>query len=392
MTELQQPLPTSVHEISVAEKKIYLVGTAHVSKESVLDVRKTVDIVNPDTICVELCEARYKSIIQRETWKKMDIFKVVKEKKAVFLLAQLIMTSFYRRLGEQLDVKPGAEMIEGVNLAKARKAELVLADRNIEITLKRVWGYLNFWNKLKMAAQLFAGLLVSEKIDEEMVEELKNQDQLENILNTFTKAFPEVKNRLIDERDVYLAQKIKEAPGKTIVAVVGAGHIPGITDQIAHDAQLEPLMQIPPKSIVPALIGWSIPAAIIALIVYGFFKGGTQHSLESIYIWILVNGAFSAFGAACALAHPVTILTSFIAAPLTSLNPMIAAGWVAGLVQAMVKKPTVKDMEDLPNAILSVKGFWLNPVSRILLVVALANLGSSLGTFIAGGWIAGRIF
>ncbi len=238
MTDSEQTLPLSVHRVTVNEKEIFLVGTAHVSKESVEDVRKTVEQVDPDTICVELCAARHKSLIQRDIWKNMDIFKVVKEKKAVLLLAQLIMSSFYRRLGEKLDVKPGAEMIEGVNLAKERGAELVLADRSIEITLKRVWGYLNFWNKLKMTSHLFAGLLVSEKIDEKMVEELKNQDQLENILETFAKAFPEIKHRLIDERDIYLSQKIKEAPGKKIVAIVGAGHVPGIIEHIDGDEPL----------------------------------------------------------------------------------------------------------------------------------------------------------
>jgi len=393
MTEPEPKLPKSVCYITTVKgKDIYLIGTAHVSKQSVEDVKKTVEIVNPDSICVELCALRHKSIVQRDSWKNMDIFKIVKEKKAVFLLAQLIMSSFYRRLGEQLDVKPGAEMIEGINLAKERGVELVLADRNIEITLKRVWGYLNFWNKLKMAANLFASLLIIEKIDEKLVEELKNRDQLENILNTFAEAFPEVKSRLIDERDVYLAQKIKKAPGKTIVAVVGAGHIPGINNHIDKDEPLEPIMEVPPKSIAPVLFAWTIPSIIIALIVFGFFKGGIQHSLGSIYIWILVNGIFSATGAALALAHPLTILSSFIAAPLTSLNPMIAAGWVSGLVQAVVKKPTVHDLEELPNAVSTVKGFWMNPVSRILLVVVLSNLGSSLGTFIAGGWIAGRVF
>lgn len=392
MTNPEHTLPSSVHCVKVDGKDVYLVGTAHVSKESVEDVKNTVALVNPDAICVELCAARYKSLIQQDLWKKMDVFKVVKEKKALFLLAQLIMTSFYRRLGEQLDVKPGAEMIAGVNLAKERGVELVLADRNIEITLKRVWGYLNFWNRLKMASHLFAGLLISEKIDEKMVEELKKQDQLENILDTFAKAFPAVKSRLIDERDVYLAQQIKKAPGKTVVAVVGAGHVPGIVNHIDKNESLEPLMEVPPKSIVPALVAWTIPAVIIALIVYGFFKGGTQHSLGSIYIWVMVNGTFSAAGAALAFAHPFTILSSFVAAPLTSLNPMIAAGWISGLVQAVVKKPTVKDMEDLPHAIATVKGFWMNPVSRILLVVALANLGSVLGTFVAGSWIAGRVF
>lgn len=393
MTDADSKLPESVCKITTGDgRNIFLVGTAHVSKQSVEDVKKTVEMVNPDSICVELCEARYKSLIKRDIWKNMDIFKVVKEKKAVLLLAQLIMSSFYRKLGEQLDVKPGAEMIEGVNLAKERNAQLVLADRDIEITLKRVWGYLNFWNKLKMASQLLASLLITEKIDEKLVEDLKNKDQLENILDMFAKAFPGVKIRLIDERDVYLSQKIKDAPGKTVVAVVGAGHVPGIVEHIDKREPLEPLMEVPPKSIAPVIFAWSIPAVIVTLVVIGFFKGGVQQSLSSIYIWVLVNGILSALGAAVAFAHPLTILSSFFAAPLTSLNPMIAAGWVSGLVQAVVKKPTVKDMEDLPNAISSVKGFWMNPVSRILLVVVLANLGSALGTFIAGSWIAGRLF
>ena len=140
------------------------------------------------------------------------------------------------------------------------------------------------------------------------------------------------------------------------------------------------------------VVKWAIPVLIVTLIIAGFFKGGTGHSMESIYIWVLVNGILSAFGAAVALGHPLTILASFIGAPITSLNPMIAAGWVAGLVQAGVKKPTVADLEELPSAILTVKGFWMNPVSRILLVVVLANLGSALGTFIAGSWIAVRVF
>lgn len=392
MTEQNNTLPSSVKKIVVDDKEVYLIGTAHVSKESVEDVKTTVDLINPDTICVELCKSRYKSIVQRDKWKKMDIFKIVKEKKALFLLAQLIMSSFYKRLGEQLDVKPGAEMFMGIDLAKEKEKELVLADRNIEITLKRVWGYLNFWNKAKMAAQLFASILVSEEIDEKMIEELKNQDQLANVLDTFAKSFPQVKNRLIDERDIYLAQKIREAPGKTIVAVVGAGHVPGICEHIKSENSLEPLMVIPPKSIMPKLIAWSIPMAVTAIIIIGFFKGDTKQSIDNIYIWVLVNGSFSALGALLAFAHPLTIIASFFAAPLTSLNPMIAAGWVSGLVQAIVKKPTVMDMENLPNSITTLKGFWLNPVSRILLVVALANLGSFIGTFVAGSWIAGRVF
>ncbi len=387
MSEHQQKISSNVHRITVDGKTIYLVGTAHVSRESVADVRETVEAVNPDAICVELCEARYKSIIQRDQWKKMDIYKVVKEKKALFLLAQMIMGSFYKRLGEQLEIKPGAEMLEGIELAKKRGAALILADRNIEITLRRVWGHLNFFNKIKMAGNLSFGLLFSEKIDESMVEELKQKDQLENVLEMFAKEFPKVKNYLIDERDRYLAQKIREASGKTIVAVVGAGHVSGIKKHIQQNQSLQPLLETPPKSLVPKITGWAIPLAIVALFVVGFLKGGT---LDSLYIWFFVNGSLSALGSALALAHPLTIIVAFLAAPITSLNPFMAAGWVAGLVQALIKKPTVADMEQLPAT--TFKAFWVNPAIRILLVVAMANLGSMLGTFIAGGWIAGRVF
>ena len=386
MTELAD----SVKKVTVDGREIYLVGTAHVSQESVDDVRNTVEAVDPDSIAIELCEPRLRSMVEKDHWEKMDIFKVIKEKKSLFLLIQLIMAAFYRKLGQQLGVKPGAEMLEGVKLAQEKDVELILADRKIEITLKRVWGYLSFWNKMSLINHLLYSMIVDEKIDTEMVEQIKQQDQLESIMATFAEKFPEIKKRLIDERDIYLAQKIREAPGPKVVAIVGAGHVSGIEKHIQHEQDLEPLIQIPPKSIVPTIIKWTIPVAIIALLVYGFFKGDVQHSMESIYIWVLVNGVLSAAGAVVALAHPLTIAAAFFGAPLTSLNPMMAAGWIAGLVQALVRKPTVADFEDLPNATSTVKGFWGNTVTKILLVVVLANLGSVLGTWIALAWIAAR--
>ena len=391
MNKVDNNLPDSVKRVEIEGKEIFLLGTAHVSKESVEDVRKVAQDLKPDTICVELCLARHKSIVMKDAWKQMNIVRVVKEKKSLFLLSQLILSSFYRRLGSQMGVQPGAEMMEGINQSEIHGSVLVLADRDIEITLKRVWGHLNFWNKMKMIVQLLMSLFIDEKIDASMIEEMKNKDQLEQVMDTFAKSFPEVKKRLIDERDIYLAQKVRHAPGKKILAIVGAGHVSGMEDYIHQEIDLEPLMEIPPKSIIPKILKWTIPALIIGLIVGGMFKGGAQTSIESIYIWVLVNGILSAVGAAIAFAHPITILAAFVSAPITSLNPMIATGWVSGIVQAGVKKPTVADLEDLPNATSSIKGFWTNPVSRILLVVVLANLGSSLGTFIAGSWIAMRV-
>ncbi|MEA3333834.1 MAG: TraB/GumN family protein [Pseudomonadota bacterium] len=385
-------LPEAVRHISILNKDIYLVGTAHVSQKSVTEVKETIQTLKPDTVAVELCPPRYQAMTRPEHWRQMDIVKVIKEKKALFLLAQLILSAFYRRLGEQLGVQPGAEMMAGISEAKAIDAELVLADRPIDITLKRVWGYLGWWQKMKMIFHLLSGVIFSEEIDKEMVDEMLEKDQLETLLTEFTAGFPQVKTRLIDERDIYLAQKLRQAPGQCIVGVVGAGHIEGIVREIEKDTLLDPILDLPPKSPWMNIIKWAIPGLIIAMIIAGFFQGGGQHTMESIYIWLLVNGILAAVGAAAACGHPLTILSAFLAAPLTSLNPLIAAGFVSGMVQATVKKPTVADLEDLPVAISTIKGFWHNPVSRILLVVALSNLGSAVGTFISGSWIAARLF
>lgn len=390
MSESQIELPERVTQLEVEGKKIYIVGTAHVSKQSVDDVIDTVAAVGPDSICIELCQARHRSLIERDNWQKMDLFKVLKQGKALFLFVQLVMSSFYRKLGKKLGVEPGAEMLEGAKQAEAIGAELVLADRDIEITLKRVWGYLNFWNKFKMLVELLAGLIFGEKIDEDMIENMKKQDQLESIMEVFSKSFPEIKKRLIDERDVYLAEKIRTAPGEKVVAVVGAAHVPGIQEHIYNENSLDEIMVIPPKSIIPKILKWGIPALIIFLFAWGFHKGGVEHFKDDVTIWILVNGILSAIGAAIAFGHPFTVIASFVGAPLTSLNPMIAAGFVAGIVQTLVKKPTVADFEDIPNAISTVKGFWSNTVTRILLVFLLANLGSALGTWISIAWIGAR--
>jgi len=383
------PLPPRVTHVRVEDRDVYLVGTAHISKESVEDVRTTVQQVRPDAICVELCQARHQTMTQADNWRKMDIFKVIRQKKAVFLLAQLILSSFYRRLGEKLGVQPGAEMLEGIHLAEQTGATLVLADRDIDITLKRVWGHLGFWSKLMLGAEIMTSILLTEKIDTDMVEQLKKRDQLEAIMAEFARHFPEIKRRLIDERDTYLAQKIRTAPGKTVVAVIGAGHVEGIRSQIQQDHSLEELTKLPPKSIWPKVFAWGIPLLIVALLARGFLKD-TNTGVENIYIWILVTGGFAAVGAALAFAHPLTILSAFCAAPITTLHPMIGVGWVAGIVQAFFKRPKVSDLENLPDAIGSIKGFWTNPVTRILLIILLSSIGAIIGIPVATAWIAAR--
>ncbi len=388
----QPELPESVKVKRIGDKEIFLVATAHVSRESVEDVRRTIQAVSPDAVCVELCEARYSNIKNREQWKKTDIMKVVREGKAMLLLSSLVMTSFQKRIGDQLGVTPGAEMVEGIERAKETGATLVLADRDIQITLKRTWGKLGMRDKFKMALQLVGSLFVVGDFDKELIEEIKKDEQLADMLEVLAREFPLVKGTLIDERDVFLARKIREAPGRRVVAIVGAGHASGILRELERERPIEPLLEIPEEALWPKILKWGIPAAIVAVFAYGFLRQGVEGTMDSVYIWVLVNGSLAALGAALALGHPATVVSAFLAAPLTSLNPLMAAGWVAGVVQAFVKRPTVEDLEKLPDAITSVKGFWLNPVSRILLVVAFANLGSSLGTFISGGWIFSKTF
>lgn len=387
----KRALPASVRRVELDGREIFVVGTAHVSRESVTEVRTVIEEVRPDVVCVELDEARYRNLAEKDQWKKTNIGKVVREGRAMLLLSSLIMASFQRRIGKKLGVIPGAELLEGVRAGETVGARVVLADRDIQITLKRAWGSFGFWERLKVAFQLLAGLLVAEEVDEAMIEELKKEEKLGDVLSMLADEFPAMKTTLIDERDTYLAEKIRTAGGSRVVAVVGAGHVPGIMGQLGEPRDLRELETVPPPGVAGKVVAWAIPAAIVGLFAYGFLTGEPSESVGSIYIWFLVNGVLSALGALIALGHPLTILAAFLAAPLTSLNPMMAAGWVSGLVQALVKKPKVEDLENLPEAITSLRGFWMNPVCRILLVVAFSNLGSVAGTFIAGSWIAARV-
>jgi len=337
----------------------------------------------PDTVCVELCPARFQSIKKKDQWLEMDIIKVIKEKKSFLLLSNLMLASFQKRIGDKLGVKPGEEMIRAIDTAEATGAEICLADRDITITLSRTWRSTGFWSKIKLLFQLILSMGGVEEIDEKAIEEMKQADMLESILSEVEKSHPVLREILIDERDRYLAQKIKTAPGKKIVAVVGAGHEPGIRKYINDDINIDALEVLPPKGRFAGILKWLIPAAIICLIIFGFFQGGVDAGKDMIVWWVAVNGIFAGIGAIIAFGHPLTILSAIFAAPLTSLNPMIAAGWVSGLVEAVARKPKVRDLESLPDDILSPRGFWRNKVTRILLVVVFTNLGSGIGTFVA---------
>ena len=373
----------NIHRIKTDDGEIILVGTAHVSRESAELVERVIEEERPDTVCVELCQSRYDSIMQKTSWEEMDILKIIRQKRTSLLLSQLIMASFQKKLAERFNINPGEEMIRAIKKAEETGARIVLADRDIRTTLKRTWRNMKFFKKLRFIFEMISSLFIDEEISEEDIEKLKERDALELALQTFGKELPEIKATLIDERDRFLARCIDDAPGEKIVAVVGAGHVPGIRENLGSDTDLDILNEVPPKGKLGRFIGWGISCAVIGIIVAGFFHSGSETSLNMIKWWVLVNGILAGLGALAVLAHPLTILASVAAAPLTSINPMIAAGWVAGLTEASLKRPQVKDFMALKTDIASVSGFWHNKITRILLLIVFVNLGSSIGTFLA---------
>jgi pheromone shutdown-related protein TraB len=374
---------SNVYRITVGEKEILLIGTAHVSKQSAQEVKEIIETEKPDSVCIELDEERYRSILNKNKWQNMDIIKVIKEKRAILLLMNLILSTYQKKMARQFDINPGQEMIQGIQSANKVGAHLVLADRNIQTTFKRIWRGVGFWGKIKLFYSIVFSILDDEEISEEELEKMKTEDMLTSALKELSSSFPELKKHLVDERDQYLAQKIKEAPGEKVIAVLGAAHIPGIKLQITREHDLIELSKVPPKKISSKIIGWMIPA-IILIIIISTFTIDMSTGLEQITSWILWNGTLSALGVAFAFGHILSILTAFIAAPITSLNPLLAAGWFAGLTEALIKRPRVNDFENLSQDIFSIKGFWKNRVTRILLVVILANIGSAIGTWIGG--------
>lgn len=373
----------NVHRLTFEGKDVTLVGTAHISQESADLVSRVIEENKPDTVCVELCQSRYDSLTQKKKWENTDLLKVIKEKKAFLLLSNLLLASFQKRIGQKLGIRPGEEILQAVRSAETAGAAVHLADRDIRITLSRTWRLMGFWKKTKLLTEILSSVWEVQEITQDQIEEMKKKDVLDALLSEIGEALPEVRRILIDERDQYLSHKIRHAPGNRIVAVVGAGHVPGILASWGKEVDLASLEQLPPKGKLGKILGWGIPAFIIGLILFAFVYSGTTATAEMVKWWTLTTAVLAALGAAAAFGHPLTILSAAVAAPFTTLHPLIAAGWISGLVEAAIAKPKVKDFESLLDDIASFKGFWRNKITRILLVVVFTNLGASIGTFVA---------
>jgi pheromone shutdown-related protein TraB len=370
-----------------------LIGTAHVSRESIEEVRNIICDKKPDMVCVELDQARYNSITQNDNWEKLNLTKVFKEGKGFLLIANLVLASFQRRLGNELGVKPGEEMKTAVQAANDMGLAYSLCDREVQTTLSRAWARCGFWSKSKLLASLLASAFTTEKLNEKEVEELKNKNELDGMMTELANYLPTVKEVLIDERDRYLAAKIWDSvSGKTnqrVIAVMGAGHIQGIKTYLEkfsrneESTDVNDLAKTPPAGLFSKIAKFIIPAAIIALIAYGFYRAGTGMGFSMILQWILWNGSLAALGAIIALGHPLAVIVSFVGAPFTSLNPFIGVGILSGIVQVALKKPRVFDVEQMTEDATTIKGVYRNRITRALLVFFFSSLGSSIGTFVS---------
>ncbi|HMA99793.1 MAG TPA: TraB/GumN family protein, partial [Spirochaetota bacterium] len=339
----------NVHLLEFSDKQqLYLIGTAHVSRNSARLVENIIKEVDPDTICVELDSQRYENIKNAASYEKLDIISIIKKKQIFFFAGKLILSSFQKKISDKTGANPGEEFTKALELAESKNKKLVLADRNIGITLKRAWRMTGIWSQLKM----FTALLWGEKegIDEKKLEELKKEDALTVLIEELGTQLPSVKKVLIDERDKYLTGKIQQQLGKTTVAIVGAGHVPGMLEAFKQPVAAEDMRDydtIPKRFPWFKTFLWIIPLIIISAFIWNFLSSDREMTVAAVKTWIMVNGTLTAAGCILALAHPLVVIAGFLAAPLTSLNPLIGAGIVTGLLQAFLVRPRVIDFINL---------------------------------------------
>jgi pheromone shutdown-related protein TraB len=372
---------------------IVLIGTAHISKESVEEVKKVIDEYKPDIVAVELCQRRYDSITKKQEWENTPINKLLKGGNAYLLLAQTFLGSIQRKLGKEYGVEPGSEMVAAIDEAKKHDLKVALVDRDISITLKRAWKKMGLREKFRLSWEFLKAMLGydEEELEELDLKKLMDQDVISAMMQEFGEIAPSVTTVLIHERDKYIAKKILDESKKgKVVAVVGAGHLKGIKEHLEKkffDVNLTELEYVPKKrfSILKA-VGYLIPVVFAVLLVYIFLNGGWEKTFNALLWWCIITGGSSAIGAIIARAHPFSIIAAFFSAPIATIHPLIATGWVAGYVELKMRKPMVKDFKEL-SKIESLRDFWRNRVIRLLMVVAITNLGAMIGTIFAFPYI-----
>lgn len=385
---------SDVHRVEVEGREFILVGTAHVSRESTALVRAVIERERPDAVCVELDRQRYESLSQKRRWEALDLREVIRKQQLAALLANLVLASYQKKLGGVLGVAPGTELIEATRVADELGIRVHLCDRDVRVTLRRAWASMSLWKKATLLATLLASIFDRPEITEEDLRRLREQDVLSELMRELGEAMPALKQVLIDERDVYLTQKMREAPGQRILAVIGAGHVAGIRRALAAPANvdLEEINRIPPIRPVWKWVGWGVPGLILGALVVIGLRQGAEVAGANLLFWIVANGVPSTLGALLAGAHPVTVVSAFFVAPVTSLIPVIGAGYVLAFLQAYLAPPMVSEFESVTDDLTSPLRWWRNRLLRIMLVFVLTTLGSLIGTYVGGYAIISSLF
>lgn len=377
-----------------------LLGTAHVSRASVAAVEALIEAHDYDAVAVELCEGRYQALRDPDALAKLDLIRVIREGKVGLVAANLALSSYQRRLAEQLGVEPGAEMRAAIQAAEAKSTAVWRIDRDVGTTLRRAHAAVGFWQKLTLSSGLVASLFVDEKVDEAEIEKLKQGDLLESSFHEFAKRSEPLYRALIAERDSYmgaaLRQQAEDSRPRKVLAVVGAGHLQGLAEKLASDAtapaaQRADLDRLPPPGRWGTWIGLLVAAFVLGGFIYGFSQG-TEVGTDLVLRWVLVTGTLGALGCLAAGGHPLSILGAFVASPLTPLHPALSSGMVSALIETWVRRPTVADFAHLRDDVGTLRGWWRNRVARVLLNFFLTSFGTALGVYVAGWSMLERLF
>jgi pheromone shutdown-related protein TraB len=377
---------SDVHVVHAGGRQITLVGTAHISRESADLVREVIERERPDVVCVELDAQRFEALSQKQRWDALDLKQVIRNRQLAPLLANLLLASYQKRLGGALGVLPGTELLEATKVAEELGIDVALVDRDVRVTLRRAWASMSLWKKAQLMATFFASIFEDPELSEEDLRRIRERDVLSELMDELGEALPELKRVLIDERDTYLAQRIREAEGERVVAVVGAGHVEGMKRALEATANvdLSAIDEIPPVASWVKWIGWGVPTVILGALAWIGITQGAAAAGQNLTFWIVANGVPSLVGAVAALAHPVVIASAFFVAPVTSLIPVIGAGYVLAFLQAWLQPPLVSELERVSDDVGVPIQWWRNRLLRILLVFVLTTLGSLIGTYVGG--------
>jgi len=408
-----EPAGGPLATVELSGVQVTMLGTAHVSKASAVEVRERIESGAFGVVAIELDASRHAALVDPDRMLRTDLFTVIRRGQGGAMAANLALGAFQQRLADQYGIEPGEEMREAIRSTDRAGLPLELIDRDIGVTLRRVYRSVPWWQRLELMAGLVASVLSREQIEEDEIERLKDGDVLEATFAEFAERSERLYLPLIAERDAYMAARIRqlaerlarasEAEGDAppaLLAIVGAGHLQGMRaaledagDDPSDDpaARIAELSQLPPPSKLAQVVPWVLVAVIVSGFVVGFVRD-PELGRQLIGDWVWINGLTSAIGATAALAHPLTILGTAIAAPLTSLNPTIGAGFVAAAIELWLRKPSVGDFASLRSDVTRLSGWYRNRVARTLLVFLGATLGSALGTYLAGARILTRLF